>query len=150
MQKLLVSTTAAAALLMTSLAAQAADLPKKAYAPAPVMVAAVYDWTGFYIGANGGYGTSRNCWGVVPLGGGVAIPDGCHSRSPTASSVARLVTVGRPVRSYSAWKRRATGLLFAVRTSALSIHFLPILPRSPVWAFSPARSGTPGTQRFCT
>jgi outer membrane immunogenic protein len=81
MQKLLVSTTAAAALLMTSLAAQAADLPQKAYAPAPVMVAAVYDWTGFYIGANGGYGTSRNCWGVVPLGGGVAIPDGCHSQS---------------------------------------------------------------------
>jgi hypothetical protein len=47
MQKLLVSTTAAAALLMTSLAAQAANLPQKAYAPAPVMVAAVYDWTGF-------------------------------------------------------------------------------------------------------
>ena len=53
--------------------------PVPAYAPAPVMVA-VYDWTGFYIGANGGYGTSRNCWGLVPVGG-VVIPDGCHSQS---------------------------------------------------------------------
>jgi outer membrane immunogenic protein len=81
MKKILVSTTAAAALLVTSLVAQAADLPQRAYAPAPVMIAAVYDWTGFYIGANGGYGTSRNCWGVVPVGGGVVIPDGCHSQS---------------------------------------------------------------------
>jgi len=44
------------------------------------MIAAVYDWTGFYIGGNGGYGTSRNCWGVVPAAG-VVIPDGCHSQS---------------------------------------------------------------------
>jgi outer membrane immunogenic protein len=56
------SATAALALLATSLIARAADLPQKAYAPAPVMVA-IYDWTGFYIGGNGGYGTSRNCWG---------------------------------------------------------------------------------------
>ena len=81
MKKLLVSTAAAAALVMTSWVAQAADLPQKAYVPAPVAVAVVYDWTGFYIGANGGYGTSRNCWGVVPLGGGAVIPDGCHSQS---------------------------------------------------------------------
>jgi outer membrane immunogenic protein len=44
------------------------------------MVAAIYDWTGFYIGANGGYGTSRNCWGFVPVAGAV-IPDGCHNQS---------------------------------------------------------------------
>ena len=32
------------------------------------MVAAVYDWTGFYIGANGGWGSSRNSWNsVAPL-----------------------------------------------------------------------------------
>ena len=59
----------------------AADLPQRTYAPVKApMMAAVYDWTGFYIGANGGYGTSRNCWGVVPAGG-VVIPDGCHSQS---------------------------------------------------------------------
>src|SRR5258708_38948735 len=55
MKKILLSATTATALLATSLLAQAADLPQKAYAPAPVMVAAVYDWTGFYIGGNGGF-----------------------------------------------------------------------------------------------
>jgi outer membrane immunogenic protein len=80
MKKILASTTAAAALLVTSLAAQAADLPQKAYVPPPVAVAMVYDWTGFYIGADGGYGSSRNCWGFVPAAGGV-IPDGCNNSS---------------------------------------------------------------------
>ena len=53
---------------------------KRTCAPPPVMVAAIYDWTGFYIGANGGYGTSRNCWGFVPVAVAV-IPDGCHNQS---------------------------------------------------------------------
>ena len=61
MKKFILVAMATTALLTTSVLAQAADLPQKAYAPPPVMVAAIYDWTGFYIGANGGYGTSRNC-----------------------------------------------------------------------------------------
>ena len=28
----------------------------------PAMIAAVYDWSGFYIGANGGWGSTRSCW----------------------------------------------------------------------------------------
>ncbi|THD61916.1 MAG: porin family protein [Bradyrhizobium sp.] len=81
MKKILVSTTVATALLATSLVAQAADLPQRVYAPPPVAPAAVvlvYDWTGFYIGGNGGYGNSHNCWGFVPVGGTV-IPDGCNN-----------------------------------------------------------------------
>jgi outer membrane immunogenic protein len=58
MKKILVSAAAAAALLTTLLGAQAADLPQRAYAPAPVM-AQVYNWTGLYVGVNGGYG-----WGA--------------------------------------------------------------------------------------
>jgi outer membrane immunogenic protein len=81
MRKMILGSAAATlALLSTTLVARAADLPQRTYAPAPVMVAAVYDWTGFYIGGNGGYGTSRNCWGFVPVAGAV-IPDGCHSQS---------------------------------------------------------------------
>jgi outer membrane immunogenic protein len=38
-------------------AASAADLPARTYSKSPAMVAEpVYGWTGFYIGANGGYG----------------------------------------------------------------------------------------------
>jgi outer membrane immunogenic protein len=73
-----IALTAAFAVLAAP--AFAADLPSRAYVPpAPVMVA-MYDWSGFYIGGNGGYGTSRNCWGFVPVAGGV-IPDGCHNQS---------------------------------------------------------------------
>lgn len=39
--------------------ASAADLPAKTYSKAPTMVAAVYNWTGFYVGVNVGYG-----WGT--------------------------------------------------------------------------------------
>jgi outer membrane immunogenic protein len=80
MKKLLALTTSAVALLTTSFAAQAADLPQKTYAPAPVMVAAIYDWSGFYIGGNGGYASSRNCWGFILVAGGV-VPDGCDNQS---------------------------------------------------------------------
>jgi len=40
--------------------AVAADLPARTYTKAPAYVAAVYDWSGFYIGANGGWGSSRD------------------------------------------------------------------------------------------
>jgi outer membrane immunogenic protein len=40
-------------------AAKAADLPQQAESPAPVVPPA-YNWSGFYIGAMGGYGWSNN------------------------------------------------------------------------------------------
>jgi outer membrane immunogenic protein len=77
MKKIVLS---AAALAAFAVPAFAADLPQRTYAPVKAPMMAVYDWTGFYIGGNAGYGTSRNCWGVVPVGGAV-ISDGCHSQS---------------------------------------------------------------------
>ena len=51
---------AAAALLTTSLAAHAADLPSRPIQREPAVVqATVYSWTGFYIGINGGFGWGR-------------------------------------------------------------------------------------------
>lgn len=72
---------AVSVLSISAVSAFAADLPARTYTKAPPMMAA-YDWSGFYVGANGGYGSSSNCWdlnqiGAVTLFPGNA-PEGCH------------------------------------------------------------------------
>src|SRR6476469_4382338 len=62
--------------------ASAADLAARPYTKAPApMMAAIYDWSGFYIGANGGYGSSRKCWDLTNNAGFIVSPalaEGCH------------------------------------------------------------------------
>jgi outer membrane immunogenic protein len=58
--------------------ALAADLPMKA--PPPVYLPPLYNWSGFYIGANGGWGDADNCLGIVDPVFGV-LADGCRNRS---------------------------------------------------------------------
>ena len=77
MRKFLVGTVGLAALAMAA-PALAADMAVKA--PPPPVVVPIYNWTGFYIGANGGWGQSHNCWDFVPVAGAV-IPGGCSDRS---------------------------------------------------------------------
>ena len=69
MKKFLLGTVGLLALGMAA-PATAADLAARPYKAAPVpYVAPMYDWTGFYIGANGGWGTSHSCWDIVdPFG----------------------------------------------------------------------------------
>ncbi|MET4022031.1 outer membrane beta-barrel protein [Bradyrhizobium sp. S3.2.12] len=77
MKKLLLATVSIVALgavapaLGADLAAQPAQ-PLYTDAPRPV-AAAIYDWSGYYLGVNGGLGSSANCWDY--LGG---TPEGCH------------------------------------------------------------------------
>jgi outer membrane immunogenic protein len=52
---------AVVALLTASAAAQAADLPQSYKAPAYV-APAYANWTGFYLGLNGGYGFGKSAW----------------------------------------------------------------------------------------
>jgi outer membrane immunogenic protein len=59
--------------------ALAADMPVKAPPPPPVVP--MYDWTGFYIGGNGGWAQSHNCLDFVTAGGVVIVPGGCSNRS---------------------------------------------------------------------
>src|SRR6187399_3366547 len=77
MKKVLLVT---ASLIALGAPALAADLAARPYTKAPPMVAAVYDWSGFYIGANGGWGSSRNCWTNTTVLGIVVPPvaEGCH------------------------------------------------------------------------
>jgi outer membrane immunogenic protein len=58
--------------------ASAADLAARPYTKAPAMVAAVYDWSGFYIGANGGWGSSHDCWDFTTPAGSFLGAGGCH------------------------------------------------------------------------
>jgi len=48
--------------------ALAADLAARPYTKAPAMIATVYDWSGFYIGINGGGGSSHATWDFVGVG----------------------------------------------------------------------------------
>jgi outer membrane immunogenic protein len=62
--------------------ALSADLPARTYTKAPAVVAAsVYDWSGFYIGLNGGGASSRECYNITGVAG-VALAntpsEGCH------------------------------------------------------------------------
>jgi len=69
-----------AAVAMTG-SASAADLAARPYTKAPPMIAAVYDWSGFYIGANAGGGWSHKCWDVVSPAGVFIGTEGCHDAS---------------------------------------------------------------------
>lgn len=78
MKKILMATVALTAFSLTA-PASAADLGSRMYTKAPAPMAAIYNWSGLYVGANAGWGSSRNCWQVlvaltVPLNS----PEGCH------------------------------------------------------------------------
>jgi outer membrane immunogenic protein len=75
MKKLLISTAVAIAMVTPALAA---DMAVKAPPPAPLPV--IYNWSGFYIGANGGWGESHSCWDDVFVVG-PAFSEGCRDRS---------------------------------------------------------------------
>ena len=51
---------AIASLMLGMLPAAAADLPVRYPTKAPVMVESMWNWSGFYLGVNGGYGWARS------------------------------------------------------------------------------------------
>ncbi len=81
MKKNLLLVSASVAALAAAAPAFGADLAARhMYTKAPpAPIAAVYDWTGFYIGANGGWGSSHNSWdlGANTLGA-LPGPEGSH------------------------------------------------------------------------
>jgi outer membrane immunogenic protein len=51
------------------------------YTKVPVLIPAMYDWSGIYVGLNGGWGTESHCFDVVTAAGLFVGADGCHSAS---------------------------------------------------------------------
>jgi len=80
MKKFLLGTVGLVALGMAA-PASAADLAARPYTKAPPpILAPIYDWSGFYIGANGGWGQTRNCVDFIDVTG-FDFADGCRQRS---------------------------------------------------------------------
>ncbi|TPQ31159.1 hypothetical protein C2U70_24825 [Bradyrhizobium guangdongense] len=76
MNKTLLLVTASLVALGAAAPAVAADLAARPYTKAPAMVAAIYDWSGFYIGINGGGASARTSWDqTAPLVAG----EGSHN-----------------------------------------------------------------------
>jgi outer membrane immunogenic protein len=74
MRRVHCATLAAVAVIGFASMASAADMPTKApIVNAPVAVP--YNWTGFYVGANGGYGWTEKCWFSVNQNK----DEGCHN-----------------------------------------------------------------------
>jgi outer membrane immunogenic protein len=64
---------AVSALALSAASASAADLAARPYVKAPPLPM-VYDWSGFYIGVNGGYGWAHDCFADAVSG----FTDNCH------------------------------------------------------------------------
>ena len=147
MKKFLLVTVGLSALGMAA-PASAADLAARPYKAPPPVMAAIYDWSGFYIGLNGGWGQSRNCWDFVPVTGAV-VADGCRNGS------------GGIVGGQLGYRWQTGQFVFGLEgqgdwADLSSTHVSLINPlfstlrESTAWAFSPARSVTPGTRHCCT
>jgi len=76
----LIALGGAALALVAAGAASAADLPARPAPPprAPAFVAPGYNWSGFYIGINGGGAWAHKCWAFLPAAG-LPVSEGCHS-----------------------------------------------------------------------
>jgi len=131
--------------------ASAADLAARPYTKAPPpVVAAVYDWSGFYIGVNGGGGSSHKSWDFIDPATGLLVAEGSHDatggtaggqigyRWQTAGWVFGLEAQGN-------WADFKGSNISLSQVSALT--GTPTQNRSPIDAFgrSPARSATHGT-----
>jgi outer membrane immunogenic protein len=62
MKRFLLASTGMLALAGLIGSAHAADLPRQMVTKAPAYVAPYYNWTGFYVGVNGGGGWGRSRW----------------------------------------------------------------------------------------
>src|SRR6202046_907960 len=78
MKRLLLGTVGLIAIGM-NVPAFAADLPPQCYTRSREYFAPLYDWSGAYIGVNGGWGSSHDCWDFTTPGGAFIAAEGCHN-----------------------------------------------------------------------
>ena len=76
----LLLTTAIVSIGLSNIAS-AADLPTQTYTKAPAIVEAAYNWSGFYVGINGGGAISNLDWNADPFPGFPGGDEGSHNAS---------------------------------------------------------------------
>ena len=132
--------------------ASAADLAARPYTKAPPpMIAAIYDWSGFYIGINGG-GWSHKCWDRTNDAGLIFTPafaEGCHDAS---GAVAGGQIGYRWQASSWVFGLEAQGDWADLKGSRTSLFDIAARNQSKIDAFacSPVRLVMPGTALCCT
>ena len=92
--------------------ASAADIAPRTYTKAPPpVVAPVYDWSGFYIGINGGGASSHDCYTITSVAGVPVIRTRkvATTRLAAWSAVSSAIAGKSPI-GCSALKGRAIGL----------------------------------------
>jgi outer membrane immunogenic protein len=122
--------------------ALAADLPVKA--PPPVIP--MFNWSGFYIGGNGGWARADDCWDLFVS---IDVSEGCHDRSGGVIG-GQIGYRWQQPGSHFVWGLEAQGDwgISTPRASAWSIQVLRLTPNLMPSEFSPASSvslGIPGS-----
>ncbi len=135
MKRLLWSTVALAALVGIAAPASAADLAAKPYvkAPPPAPVP-VFDWTGFYIGINGGGGSAHNCWDLLgDAFGSFPGREGCNNA--TGGTVGGQIGYRWQMPGGWVWGIEGQGNWADFRGNNVSLLFAPDFNRSRLDAF---------------
>jgi outer membrane immunogenic protein len=139
MKKIFLGTVGLIALSLAA-PASAADLAARPYTKAPPPPPPVYDWSGFYIGGNGGWGTSRKCWNLSSA----VITPGIVTTFPTPVSEGCHDASGGTAGGQIGYRWQTGGLVYGIegqgnwadfRGSNVSLFFAPDFNRSRVDAF---------------
>jgi outer membrane immunogenic protein len=131
MKKFLLATVGLVAMSMAA-PASAADLAPYTKAP-PAPVAVVYDWTGFYLGINGGGGSAHNCWDFLSDSlGDLPGSEGCHNA--TGGTVGGQIGYRWQTAGW-VWGIEGQGNWADFRGSNVSLLFAPDFNRSRLDAF---------------
>ncbi|TWA98976.1 hypothetical protein FBZ96_105655 [Bradyrhizobium stylosanthis] len=122
------------AIAFIALAASAAVLAAKPHVKASPPVIPSHDWSGFYIGINGGGFSAHQCWETVNADGVVVAPPvdmGYHNA--TGGTVGGQIGYRRLIaNSLFAWKLRAVGL---ISMADANLAFAGVLNESKFDAF---------------
>src|SRR5258708_997349 len=141
MRNLIFSAALAVGVIVSSGAADAADLAARPYTKAaPPIVAAVYDWTGFYVGANLGWSFGRARTDVTVAG------------APFASTSQRMDGILGGLQAGYNWQsgRAVFGLETDIQATAQKgrsslFGFIPGTPDIPSTPGTPGTPAIPGT-----